>query len=77
MTYEYRDFYGSKAYIFSVPGGWKLKVYAKGYGDYWITKSKVYETFRGARIAMGMLGDGWMQVCDPKEEVEHNVVLRG
>ena len=80
MTYEYRDFYGSKAYITSCSAGWRLKIYAKSYysGSYWITEDRTYTTFRGARIAMGKMSDGWMQVVnrDDRDEIGQ-VVLRG
>lgn len=56
----YRDFYGSTASISQGRrGGFRLRVRS---GAGLLLTNKVYETFRGARIAMASWSDCWEEV---------------
>ena len=60
MTKRYRDFYGASASIrVNGDGTAKLTAY-DGHGRMMV--SKEYNSFRGARIALGRLSDSWHTV---------------
>lgn len=54
----FKDFYGDTACIAETRNGYRLTVSAGG-RRHW---NKVYVTYRGARIAMGRMGDCWREV---------------
>ena len=57
----YKGHYGSTACIAETRKGWRLTASSSG-RRFW---NKVYSTYRGARIALGRLGDGegdWREV---------------
>lgn len=54
----FRDFYGSTAAIRQYAGKFRLTV-SFGIRRY---HNKVYSSYRGARIALGKLGDCWTEV---------------
>ena len=53
----FKDFYGATASISQTYDGYRLRTCAGGRRT-----NKVYSTYRGARIAMGRMGDGWKEV---------------
>ena len=57
---SYKDIYGCTASIVQTKNGYRLKVFA---GCRYII-NKVYDTYRGAKIAMGRTGDAgdWRRV---------------
>lgn len=57
----YKDFYGATAYIRTAKSGAaRLTVYIHGK----LTYAKDYKTERGARIAMGKMGDCWRSITE-------------
>lgn len=61
MKKHFKDFYGGTASITETPSGFRLRV-SDGHGSRVL--SKTYQTYRGARCAMGKLSDGWKEVCN-------------
>ena len=59
MTKYYRDFYGSTASLKQWGKKWILTVRI-GNGNLYSKKS--YATFKGARIALGKMGDAWEEI---------------
>lgn len=55
----YKGHYGSSACIAETRKGWRLTASSSG-GRFW---NKVYSTYRGARIALGKLGDGGRELA--------------
>ncbi len=55
---RYKDFYGATATIKKTYDGYKLVVSVMGRK----VISKTYNTERGAKIAMGRVGDAWRQI---------------
>ena len=56
----YRDFYGGSASIARTQTGlYRLRIRGAS-GN--LERNKTYETFRGARIAMGRYSDGWIEL---------------
>lgn len=51
----YKDIYGCSASITK----WRDKFILKVSNGYRVFYKKMYDTFKGARIAMGRIGDGW------------------
>lgn len=56
----FKDFYGGTASIAETPKGFRLRCANAHSGR---TVNKVYETYRGARTAMGRMSDGWREVA--------------
>ena len=62
----YRDPYGCTASILIHPTGKCLLSVRVPQGD--LIHSKTYSTYRGARIALGRLSDGMMELTTGKEK---------
>lgn len=58
MTRYFKDSYGGSASIRQAGGRFRLHV-RDGHGG--LTLSKTYETYRGARAALGRLSDCWKE----------------
>lgn len=58
MKEYYKDLYGCTASISKTKKGFRLKVFA---GVRYIV-NKTYDTYRGAKIALGRTGDCWRKV---------------
>lgn len=56
----YRDFSGCRASIKQHAGKFRLKIWTPSGGL--LIHSKRYDTYRGAKIAMGKIGDSWSKV---------------
>ena len=66
MTKEYfRDPYGCTASILRHPSGKSLLSVRIPQGD--LVHSKTYSTYRGARVALGKLSDGMMELTKREE----------
>ena len=57
ITWVYRDFYGASASIRVKGDGTAKLIVRDGWGRMMVRKE--YNTFKGARIAMGRLSDSW------------------
>lgn len=60
MEEIFRDFYGCVASIVTLDDG-SVKLTIRGQHDVQFHE-KEYSTYRGAKIAMGRLSDGWYKV---------------
>ena len=56
---RYRDFYGCHAVIRTSKNGSARLTVRNPYGK--LIKTQDYSTERGAKIAMGRMGDGWTE----------------
>lgn len=55
----FKDFYGCTASITKTPNGFTLRM-CNQYSN--LTFKRLYKTYRGARVAMGHMSDGWREI---------------
>lgn len=59
---RYEDFYGARGYIERKNNKYRLTVYCNSLRGVIKTHDKTYNTYKGAKIALGRIGDGWRKV---------------